>query len=245
MASSGESQEPSNRRQAKGKQPQRPKPPERTETYHSRYVQMLLKQDHIPRAHNILAAFFVWLLLAGFLVFPGTFTSIQESIEEREEDEDIDDSEAVTMVLRRVKNLPLLVIAIVCCAIAAIGMVTLAFRHVRNYVWLVNRLLLPGMANSLAGLISTLISVYTQRDGNWSVIAQVTAIVEGAYLGVCAILFIVTERYLLRKVKQNHGTHYEHWFGTSRPSNEQPDESLAEKIDRKRKEPGLEPSSVV
>jgi hypothetical protein len=205
---------------------------------------MLLKQDHIPRVHNILAAFFVWLLLAGFLVFPGTFTSIQDSIEEREEDENINDSEAVTAVLRRVKNLPLLAVAIACCVIAAIGMISLAFRHVRNYVWLVNRLLAPGMANSLAGLISTLISVYAQRDGNWSVIALVAAIVEGAYLGICGILFIITG-FLLRKVRQNHGSHYDHWFGTSRPSDEQPEEGLIEKIDRKRKEPGLEPSSVV
>lgn len=198
----------------KNKETSRPDLPERSDTHHSRYVQMLLKQDYIPRAHNILAAFFVWLLLAGFLVFPGTFTSIQESITEREEDEDTNDNEAVTAILSRVKNVPLLVIAIVCVAIAAIGMVGLALRHIRNYVWLINRLLIPGIANSLAGIISILISIYTQRDGNWSVVAQVTAIVEGAYLVICLILFIVIG-ILLNKVRQSHGSHYDHWFGTS------------------------------
>lgn len=202
---------------------------------------MLLKQDHIPRLHNILAALFVWLLLAGFLVFPGTFTSIRESIDEREEDETVDDSEAVKGILKGVKNVPLLVIAAVCVVVAAIGMVSLALRHMRNYVWLINRLLVPGIGNSLAGLISTLIAVYTQRNGNWSVTAQITGIVEGVYLFVCAVLFLFIERYLLQKVRQKHGTHYDRWFG----ADGHPEEGVVEKIERKSQQPGLEPNSVV
>lgn len=241
MTSSKSQSERSKRQSRKEKRPERPTIPERTDTHHSRYVQMLLKQDHIPRLHNILSAFFVWLLLAGFLVFPGTFTSIRESIDERENDEDIEDGEAVKGILRGVKNVPLLVIAAVCCGIAAIGMISLAFRHIRNYVWLINRLLVPGMANSVAGLISTLIAVYTQRDGNWSVTAQVTAIVEGAYLFVCAVLFILIERYLLQKVKRKHGTHYDHWLGMRGHA----EEGVADESDQKRHKPGLEPDSVV
>ena len=39
---------------------------------------MLLELDAIPRLHNILASFFTWILLAGYLVFPATFNSLQK-----------------------------------------------------------------------------------------------------------------------------------------------------------------------
>ena len=44
----------------------------------TKYVNMLLALDKIPIIHNILAAFFVWILLAGFILFPGTFTSLSK-----------------------------------------------------------------------------------------------------------------------------------------------------------------------
>ena len=43
----------------------------------TQYVNMLLALDSIPRLHNMLAGFFTWILLAGFVLFPGTFTSLQ------------------------------------------------------------------------------------------------------------------------------------------------------------------------
>ncbi|CAG9949612.1 unnamed protein product [Clonostachys rosea f. rosea IK726] len=201
-----------NAKRSKHRHETRPPVPERSNTQHSRYVQMLLSQDTIPRWHNISAAFCVWLLLAGFLVFPGTFTSIQDSLEESGDDTWSPDKTA-GKILDGVKNIPLLVIATVCCAVAAIGMIILALVHVRNYIWLVNRLFMPGMANSLAGLISTLISVYTQKNGDWSITARVTIIVEGSYMFVCLALFLLVNQIFLRKVKQSHGSHYEQWFG--------------------------------
>lgn len=45
----------------------------------TQYVNMLLALDGIPPLHNILAGFFTWILLAGFVLFPGTFTSLQEA----------------------------------------------------------------------------------------------------------------------------------------------------------------------
>ena len=39
------------------------------------YVNMLLALDDISPLFNILASFFTWILLAGFLLFPGTFAS--------------------------------------------------------------------------------------------------------------------------------------------------------------------------
>ena len=43
----------------------------------SHYYRMRLKS--IPKIHNILASFFTWLVLAGFVVFLSTFASIQNS----------------------------------------------------------------------------------------------------------------------------------------------------------------------
>ena len=43
----------------------------------TQYVNMLLALDDIPKLHNMLAKFFNWILLAGFVLFPGTFTSLK------------------------------------------------------------------------------------------------------------------------------------------------------------------------
>lgn len=40
-------------------------------------MNMLLALDGIPRLDNLLASFFTWILLAGFVLFPGTFTSLE------------------------------------------------------------------------------------------------------------------------------------------------------------------------
>ncbi|EGR45850.1 uncharacterized protein TRIREDRAFT_110651 [Trichoderma reesei QM6a] len=182
---------------------------------HSRYVQMLLQQDDIPLLHNILASVFVWLLLAGFLVFPGTFTSLQASVD-KQGDGDNDHTfskEAAKLIVKSIKNIPLLVIAIVMCCISAIGMLVLTMLHAKNYVWIVNKLFLPGMTNSLAGLVSTLIGVYSQQHGTWSITARTTAITEGASLAVCGGLFLFCRMLLLRKVKETHEEHYKGWPG--------------------------------
>lgn len=40
-----------------------------------------LEYAHIPtqKLHNMAASFATWILLAGFVLFPGTFTSLQEA----------------------------------------------------------------------------------------------------------------------------------------------------------------------
>ncbi|KAL7784374.1 hypothetical protein V8C37DRAFT_357951 [Trichoderma ceciliae] len=184
-----------------------------TNSEHSRYVQMLLQQDDIPLLHTILASIFVWLLLAGFLVFPGTFTSLQHSVETKGDDDHTFGDQAAKLLVRSIKNIPLLVIAAVMCGISATGMLILTIKHAKNYVWIVNKLFLPGMTNSLAGLVSTLIGVYSQQQGTWSITAKITAIVEGASLCVCGSLFLLYQLAFLKQVKASHGEHYKGWPG--------------------------------
>jgi hypothetical protein len=43
------------------------------------YMEILLELDSIPWFYSILANGANWMLLAGYLVLPGTFTSLQDS----------------------------------------------------------------------------------------------------------------------------------------------------------------------
>ena len=95
----------------------------------------------------------------------------------------------------------------------------------------------PCVLNSFAGLISTLINVYTAQRKTWSVTAKITAIVTGACTGVTLILFMLYSQWALKRIQRSHDrdlrlNHPEH-------------ETVGEKVNRIVHEPALEPSSVV
>ena len=92
---------------------------------------MLLGLDNIPRLHNIFASFFTWILLAGYVVFPATFTSINKN---QSLDEKVDGKDFESRVLATVRNAPLLYIAACCCFVGVSGMLWLWWLHGRNYV---------------------------------------------------------------------------------------------------------------
>ena len=103
----------------------------------TRYVDMLLELDEIPRPYNILASAVTWLLLAGYIVLPVTFQSIRNS-------QVLSDGtgKAGKLVVKTVQNLSLLIIAAICCGIGVCGMVWLSWIRRTNYVWLINRIIL-------------------------------------------------------------------------------------------------------
>ncbi|CAE7105293.1 unnamed protein product [Rhizoctonia solani] len=180
---------------------------QRRPSANTRYMNMLLELDAVPRFHNMLASlirhvrasFFTWILLAGFVIFPGTFTSIQQL--------DMDDptrSDAERWILIRVKNVPLLVIAGLCCAIGASGMIWLWHRWHKNFIWLVNRIFLPGTLHGLAGEISTLVNVFSQQGGKFSTTAIITTTVTGACAVVCGVLVLFYSSWKLERVKRAH-----------------------------------------
>ncbi|GLA21325.1 hypothetical protein AnigIFM62618_010632, partial [Aspergillus niger] len=74
----------------------------------SRYIQMLLEVDHMPWIYNIIASVAHWVLLAGYLVIPGTFTSLQTSEKLKQA---LIDNGANKAVLNKIQNPPLLAIA--------------------------------------------------------------------------------------------------------------------------------------
>ncbi|KAF3008404.1 hypothetical protein E8E13_001331 [Curvularia kusanoi] len=160
---------------------------------------MLLGLDHVSPLHNILASAFVWILLAGYIVFPATFNSLQ-----KESYDDKANTRLKAEVLATARNVPLLYVAAVACGVGVLGCIWLWWKHRANYVWVINRIFLPSLLNSIAGLVSTLVNVYSAQDGQYSVTAKVTIVVTAACSVVTAALFLLYNTVMLRIVKRKH-----------------------------------------
>jgi hypothetical protein len=81
----------------------------------------------------LVASFLTWLLLAGFIVFPGTFASIRTS-------KAFNSAEDAQAVIRAVGFIPLLGLACFCCLVATFGIIWLWWKNCYKYIWLVDRL---------------------------------------------------------------------------------------------------------
>ncbi|KAJ7153650.1 hypothetical protein C8R46DRAFT_898023 [Mycena filopes] len=173
---------------------QRPPLPSGESEVRTKYVSMLLAIDDISAVNNLLASFFTWILLAGFVLFPGTFTNLQQKT-----DLNAVESTAVNVI----KHLSLYVVAWVCTSVGAAGMLWLWYRWQANYIWLVNRVFMPGFLNSLAGVLSTLASVLGTQSATLSVASTSTIIVTSAIAGVCGVLTGVY-MLLIRGIKKEH-----------------------------------------
>jgi hypothetical protein len=99
------------------------------------YMVMTLQANEAPARDNILAGLFAWLTLAGYVVFPGSFTSIKKS-------NSLDDSKSGRIVKDVVRYASLLPLAGLCCLVGISGTIWMWRRWRKNYVWLVGRLFL-------------------------------------------------------------------------------------------------------
>lgn len=92
--------------------------------------------------------------------------------------------------------------------------------------------------NSVAGLITTLVNVYTAQEGVWSVTAKITAIVTGSCVGGAGFLFACYNFWALRRIRKLHdrelGLEHQH-----------DNETLVEKVKRKAHEPPLQSGGMV
>ncbi|KAF5354131.1 hypothetical protein D9756_007107 [Leucocoprinus leucothites] len=136
----------------------------------SQYMHMLLALDDIPMIYDLSASFFTWILLAGFILFPGTFTSLQTL--------NLGNGVGATVV-DSIVNLPLFIVAFICTGIGVIGMGYLWWKWMKNYIWLTNKIFIPGLMNSLAGIISTLANVYGVQHGEFNTTSTITISVTG------------------------------------------------------------------
>lgn len=107
------------------------------------YMSMFLEQSFTIEKnafYPICAAGATWVLLAGFIVLPGTYTKFQNSeiIKAAQEDK----SNFGNQILAGVAGLKILAVAIYLCGIGLVGIIALWVRWRKNYIWLINKVLL-------------------------------------------------------------------------------------------------------
>lgn len=62
----------------------------------------------------------------------------------------------------------------------------------------------PTLLNSSAGLLTTMISLYTGHGGDWSIMALLTVIASGLSVAFSSILLTIYKFVKLKKVKKQH-----------------------------------------
>lgn len=173
----------------------------RNASFQTRYMNMAMSTQRIPRSHNILSNLFAWMMLLAFIIAPANFCRPPPA-----------ETGTVTarwvghgvMPYRSVPSVGLLAASCTMFGVGMLGMVWLALCWRRNFIWLMNRIYLPLMLNSLAGLIASLVIVDIQ-DGMWfSDAAYVSLAIEGTTLVLSGALFFYTNYLLLGKLKREH-----------------------------------------
>jgi hypothetical protein len=101
----------------------------------TKYDRMCKEANKISEYYNILASFFTWILLAGFIIFPGTFTKLRNNVSSTTET-----GTAGQVAQAVVQNVPLIYIAASCCLLGASGMCWLWRKKDKNYEWLLNHI---------------------------------------------------------------------------------------------------------
>jgi hypothetical protein len=98
---------------------------------------MLKEEAQMDLKYNLCAVAANWVLLAGYLVVPGTFTSLKES---DEVEQTLQKNDAGRVLLKTIQNPPLLVIACIflVAGILILGWLSAVFKE--SYTWLINRI---------------------------------------------------------------------------------------------------------
>ncbi|ERF69233.1 hypothetical protein EPUS_01190 [Endocarpon pusillum Z07020] len=182
---------------------------EKAPAQETEYMGMLLHMSQVIEKRpywNILAAACTWILLAGFIVLPGTYTNFQNSdiIEAAKKDQ----SNVGNKILASIANIGLLIVAAILCGVGVLGVTGLWLKWRANYIWLINKVLLPALLNSVMGLLSTLVNVLSKPDKTFSLTAKVTTGVTGGLTLIWTFMFLYYNNYLLDAVKADHRRAY-------------------------------------
>lgn len=102
------------------------------------YVKMLKDEAEMETRYNIRVSAANWALLAGYLVVPGTFTSLQKS---SQVEEALSNNKAGQIVIHTIQNPPLLAIACLffLSAITVMGFLIRVHKIRSCYTWLINK----------------------------------------------------------------------------------------------------------
>ncbi|KJA18265.1 hypothetical protein HYPSUDRAFT_45441 [Hypholoma sublateritium FD-334 SS-4] len=161
----------------------------------TQYVNMMLALDDISMMYSILASFSAWILLAGFILFPGTFSSLQKTVTNK-----VGTGAVPTNVIDRVT----FIVAWACTGIGALGKLWLWWRWRKNYIFALNKIFLPGLMHSLAGVLSTLSNVVGAQGAKFSATSKLTIFVTSGSTVVFGVLTAFYSLWLVRRVKARH-----------------------------------------
>ncbi|CRL19522.1 unnamed protein product [Penicillium camemberti] len=178
-----------------------PEPVHGSESLQTAYTKMIIEFYCTPLRYNVLASTTNWVLLAGYLVIPGTFTSLQKS---KSLEHKLDANDTGKTILYTIQNPPVLGIGCSFLILGALGMSALGWDRRHNYVWLINKMFIPTFLNSIAGLITTVINIYTARNGHWPIMAVLTASITAAVALASFFLILVYQFGKLERIKQDH-----------------------------------------
>lgn len=62
----------------------------------------------------------------------------------------------------------------------------------------------PTLLNAMAGLVSTMVNIYTAQSGAWSIMAMMTVIATGLTMAVSIGLTIAYKLFKLETIKREH-----------------------------------------
>lgn len=96
---------------------------------------MAVGSNKVEWIYNTIAVASNWLLLAGFIVFPGTFISLSRAGV-------LGDSQVSRVFQNTIRNTPLLYIGAFWCLIGACGIWWVWWHIWDNYIWLIYRVFL-------------------------------------------------------------------------------------------------------
>lgn len=97
------------------------------------YMVMSVQANQARRRYNIGAGISAWLILAGYIVLPNTFTSLKAS-------KTLSGSKNGKLVQNAVQNIELLPLAGILCFIGVVWTCKLWYTWRKNYVWLITRI---------------------------------------------------------------------------------------------------------
>lgn len=101
------------------------------------YTKQLLQFSDLPFYEGWGVAFASWLLLAGFVVFPGTFTNLKQLNLNGQPF-----GAAGQWLISKIQNLPLLGVACVCSGLGALGLLLFWLRWRHNYISITEKVFL-------------------------------------------------------------------------------------------------------
>ncbi|KAK0614156.1 hypothetical protein B0T14DRAFT_570123 [Immersiella caudata] len=175
--------------------PPPPPPPPTTQTQ-TRYITMLVSLSQITRLHNILACFFTYLLLIGFVIIPGAFTPAPVPPPKGKTPPPPKPLSA--------SEKGITASGFGCIIAAVLGVVWLEIRWRGNYVWVINKIYVPLVLNAVVGMVATIVVVVMAEGGYWSGAAQAAVGIQAMIVAVAGGLFVWYKFVLLRRLREEH-----------------------------------------